>query len=284
MPHAQHLGDERGGTGAVAHLPPGGVVGLAERADHQRPVGDVGMAGQTLVPGAVEPHVLVDLVRDHHGVGVRQHVGQRAHVVEAPHHAGGIVRRVEDDDARLRRHDAAHLVPVDLVVRIAQRHVARHAAAQLHGGQVGVVGGLEQHHFVAGTNQCGQRREQRLGGAGGNRDLRHRVVAPPVQVLDLHRQCFPQRGHAGHLRVLVVALAHVVRHRVHELGRAAEVGEPLRQVHGLVLPRQARHHLEDADAARRQLGQDGLPPFDSTQASATTTRGSTPADTAGAAR
>ena len=250
---AENLGDERRRRGAVADLPAGRVVRLSERADHDGARRDVRVAGQALVTHAVEPDVLVDLVRDHDGIGVRQHRREGAHVVLGPDHPGRVVRRVEDDDARPRRDRAPHLVPVDAVVGIAQRDVARNPAAQLDRRRVRVVGRLEQHHFVARMHERGERGVEALGGAGRDRDLGVGVVAPAVEALDLRRQRLAQRQDAGHRRVLVEAVAHVARDRLDERRRRAEVGEALRQVDGLALARQPAHHLENADRARWEL-------------------------------
>ena len=102
-------------------------------------------------------------------------------------------------------------------------------------------------------HERGDRREETLGGAGRHRDLRDRVVAAAVQLLDLRRQRFAQCEHAGHRRVLVVALTHVARDGVDQRGRGIKIGKPLRQIDRADLVRKARHDGENADAARREL-------------------------------
>ena len=152
----------------------------------------------------VEHHVLVDLVGDDDDVGAARQRCQRGQVVRRPDRAGRIVRRVDDDHARARRDQGAHFVPVGPVVGGAQRRMHRPAAGQLDRRHVAVVDRGEDDHLVAGPHAGGDRREDRLGGAGGDGDLVIRVVAGAVERLDLLGDGLAQGRHAGHRRVLVV--------------------------------------------------------------------------------
>jgi hypothetical protein len=79
---------------------------------------------------------------------------------------------------------------------------------------------------------------QGLGGAGGDGDLGGRIVGMAVQLADLGRDRLPQRRHARHRRILVVAGAHGLVHRIEQRRIAAEVGETLAEVDGAMLGRQ----------------------------------------------
>ena len=103
----------------------------------------------------IEYHVLVHFVRHHHRVGVLEHATKRMQIVPIEHHAGRVVWRVHDDDSRARGHGSPHVVPVHVVVRSAQGHEHRRAAAELHNRRVRVIGGLQQYDFVAGPDQRG---------------------------------------------------------------------------------------------------------------------------------
>jgi hypothetical protein len=78
-----------------------------------------------------------------------------------------------------------------------------------------------------------------------------------VERLGLGCDRLAQRRHAGHRRVLVVAGAHRLRHRVDQARVAVEVGKALAQVDRTVLLRQRRHDGEDgrADVRQAALGQ-----------------------------
>ena len=72
----------------MPHLPACRRVGLRERTDHDGARGNLRMAREALVPGAIEQDVLVDFVGDHDGIGVLKHTRQFADIVGRPDHAG----------------------------------------------------------------------------------------------------------------------------------------------------------------------------------------------------
>jgi hypothetical protein len=74
-----------------------------------------------------------------------------------------------------------------------------------------------------------------------------------VALLHLCGNGFAQRQHTRHRRVLVVACSHRRRDGFDQRRVAIEVGEPLRQVDGLVLVGELGHHRKDADANVGQL-------------------------------
>ena len=129
----------------------------------------------------------------------------------------------------------------------------RNAARQLQRRHVGVVRRLEDDDFIPGVHQGRDGAEERLRGAGGHRDLGCRIVAPAVEPLDLVRERLAQRQDTRHRAVLVVALAHLLRHRINQAGSAVEVRKPLREVDGAGVVGERGHHGEDRDAGGREL-------------------------------
>ena len=139
---------------------------LPERGDRQRALGHPGQRGERDVLEPVEHQVLVDLVGDRDQVVL---AARRSAIVSSSargqHPAGRVVRRVDEDRARLGRDRGAQLVRVEAPVRRVQRH--RHQARAGHLGRraVGVIGGVEGEHLVVGLAQAEDRGGDRLGRA-----------------------------------------------------------------------------------------------------------------------
>src|SRR4029453_1400636 len=103
-----------------------------------------------------------------------------------------VVGRVDDDGAGLRRDGAAHLLPVDAVVGIAQLDVDGDAAVHLDSRDVAVVSWLENDHLIAGPYQGRERREDAIGRAWHYRDLVLGIVSCPVEGFSLFRDALAQ--------------------------------------------------------------------------------------------
>ena len=253
--HLAELGGQCPWRGHVAHLPAGHVVSLAETGHHEGPLGQAGKGGSADVCLIVEHHVLVDLVSDQQDVGGGQQGLQLQHLFARPDGGTGVVRRVHDDGAgawRDRRRDEPEIRPEGAR---CQGHPDHGAARQFDVGYVAVVAGLQHDHLVAGVHAAQHRREDGLGGAGGDGDLGSRVVAAAVERLDLARHGLAQGQGAGHGRVLVETAAHGACHVLHQGRVAVEVREALTQIDRLVLSGQRGHDGEDVGA---HLGQAGL--------------------------
>ena len=106
----------------------------------------------------------------------------------------GIVRRVDHQQPRARRDRVANGVPVDPIVRQAQRYDDRHAAVQLDGRNVRVVARLQDDHLIAGMDDGRDRVEDRFGAAGGDGDLGVGIVAGAVVMRVLRGDGLTQRG------------------------------------------------------------------------------------------
>ena len=74
------------------------------------------MARDAVVALTVEHDVLVNLVRKDIGARVSQRFGQAVEVLFAQDRAGRVVRKVDDDQARLVGQRVAEPLPVDLEV------------------------------------------------------------------------------------------------------------------------------------------------------------------------
>ena len=231
------------------------MKGFAERADHKAARGKLGMAQHALMIAPVIDDVLVDLVRQHHDVGVAGNVGQRVQITRRKHRAGGIVRGVDDDHACTRRHRIAHTLPIDIEIGQMQGHVHGLGALQFDGRLVAVIGRVEDDHFVACAHDGGDGREQRFGGARSDRDLTLGADPAPVKALGLERNLLAQRRNADARCVLVAPFAHGPLHRFTQAHRRFVVGEALPQIHRLVLDGQLAHHGKDSGS---DLGQFGL--------------------------
>mmetsp|Transcript_11425 Transcript_11425/g.34687 ORF Transcript_11425/g.34687 Transcript_11425/m.34687 type:complete len:328 (+) Transcript_11425:350-1333(+) len=125
-------------------------------------------------PLRVEADVLVDLVGDYVEVLAVRERRDGLELGTAHDHAGGVVRRVHDHDARARRHGRGERRLVELPARLvveAHGHGHGHAAVRLDLPDVEVKVGLQHEHLVAGPEQRLEAEVQRLRGAHGHRDL-----------------------------------------------------------------------------------------------------------------
>ena len=251
--HLAELGHEGGGAVAVADFPAGDVVGLAEAGDDQAAGGQLGVAGQGLVL-ALEADVLVHLVPQHHDVGVAGQFRQGLQVGGVEQAAGGVVGGVDDDHAGAGRDQGAHLVPVGLVVRVAEVGVDGLGAHGLDGGHVGVVHRGEDDDLVPRAGEGGDGGEQGLGGAGGDGDLALGIVGGAVEGLDLGGDGLAQFRQAGHGGVLVAPVEHGLVHGVEQAAVGLEIGETLGEIDGAAFGGQLAHHGEDGGAHPGQLG------------------------------
>jgi len=95
--------------------------------------------------------------------------------------AGRIVGGVEQQGARARRDGRFESARVEPEVGRGERNADELGAGESGRGRVGIVEGLKGDQLVVGVEQGEQRREDRLGGAGVNRDFALRVVVQPIE-------------------------------------------------------------------------------------------------------
>ena len=205
------------------------------------------------VPAAVEHHVLVDLVGQHHDVPVTDQLRQRVEVSAGGRGAGGIVRAVEQHQARTRIHRRAHALPVIAKTGLRERQPHAASAREPHGGLVGIVGGIEGDGFIPGTDDGLNRRKDRLGRTECDRDFALRVGAQAINRQELGGDALAQRQQALHGGVLVVAGGHGRGHEFGEPWIDGVVGKALPEVQSVQLASTARHDAENRRADLRQL-------------------------------
>ena len=251
--HAAELGAQRLARDAVGDLPAGHVVRLAERRHDEAAREEIRVAHQADVLASVEQDVLVDFVRQQEDVAPVYRRPQAVDVALVPHRAGGIVRRVDDEEPRVRPHRIAHPLPVDAEIRRGGGDVAADAAGQGHGGFVGVVARVEDDGLVARADHRRDGAEQRLGGTGRDGDFGGWVRGQPIQRGDFAGDGFAQRFDAGHRRILVAAMRGMVADALQQFRRAVEVRIALGEVEGALVGGKPRHHGEDRRADIRQL-------------------------------
>ena len=130
--HLAQFGAELARRAAVADLPAGGVIGFAEGRDDEGMLGQQRTARDAGMRLAVEHDMFVDLVRQQQYAGVAHDGFQRVQVAVVEHGAGGVVREVQHQQARLGRDGVAHALPVDAVVGIVGRGRAAARARRCH--------------------------------------------------------------------------------------------------------------------------------------------------------
>ena len=108
---ATELLGERCRSDAIRHFPARDMVGLAERRNDEAAREQVRIPRQTNVLAAVEDDVFIHFVGQQVDVAIRDDAAQGIDVRFVPYRAGGIVRRVENDQTRVRADRVAHPIP-----------------------------------------------------------------------------------------------------------------------------------------------------------------------------
>jgi hypothetical protein len=162
----------------------------------------------------------VDFITDDYEVVLYGQPGDLLQLVALDDGAGGVVRVAQQNDLGARRNGLRNRLGLDLeAVLDVCPHGHNHAARQHDIGLVSNVAGVGHDHFVAGIEQCAQRRINTLADAHGDHDLGARVILKPVAPLEVGRdgltqlQCAVVGGVVGLtlLDGLDARLANVVR-------------------------------------------------------------------------
>ena len=239
-----HRGHEFGRPAGPADLPAGEREDLAGRRDRQRPFGHPRQGRERDVL-TVEHEVLVDLVGDGDHVVLAAQLGDQRQLLAGEDLAGGVVRRVEQQDLRVRGERGPKLVGVEGPIRRPEGHDPAGCPAECDPRGIRVVVRLEGDDLVAGPGQREHRGGEGLGRAGGDQHLAVGVEVLPPEPAAVVGHRLAQRGNARQRRVLIVAVADRLHGGLGHLGRAVGVGEPLTEVDGVRLDRQGRHLRED---------------------------------------
>ena len=112
-------------------------------------------------------------------------------------------------------------------MRRLERHAFHYAAGQFNRRGVAIVAWVKTNNLIARTHQGGYRRIQRFGRPCGYRDLAVRIRFIAIQLSRFIRNGFTQRLHAGHRRVLVCPLRHVVRQTLLQIFRPVKIRKTL---------------------------------------------------------
>ena len=225
-----------------AHLPAGQRQQLAGRSDLDRALRRQGEGRD--VRRIAGDHFLPHLVADDGQVMLSGQFHDGRQHRRAGHAAGGIVWRVQQDSAGIRRNRGCNRRGACLPVGRLQFHPHRPSACPLHQRRIGIIGRREQDHLIAGPRHRHDAGGQRLGGTRGDDHLLGRHVQPlPTAVEIRHRRA--QFKQAAHRRILIITRCNCFGSRRQHLGRPAEIRKALPQIDGIMLPGQARHMLED---------------------------------------
>ena len=175
--HFLDLGDERLGTGHVAETPTRHGVRLGESVEDQCPLGHSRQRGNARVCLAVIEDLLVHLVREDKQVMLVGEIGNRLQLRRIQHAARRVVWRIQEQDARGRRHCRVQRLRghTPVVVRVR-------APRALHGHRPVRPSARRRPRPVPGSGRrrrdstnASDRLEERLLAARRNNDAAHGV-------------------------------------------------------------------------------------------------------------
>ena len=195
----------------------------------------------------LERERLVALVGDQHEVPLDGEARDLRERRAREDGARRVVRAVEEDHLRPRRHGGAHPVGVEVEAgALLRRDRHGHAADEPDLLRVGHPERARHEHLVAGVQERDDHVVKRVLGAARDEDLLGGVVEALV-ALELGADGRAQLGDAADLRVLRLPAAHRLDRRLLDpLGRV-EVG----------LPGAEGDHVDAPGAERLSLGLDG---------------------------
>ena len=229
----------------VADAPAGDGVGLRDPRDGDRAVGHAGQRRDRRVAVAVVDDVLVDLVGDREQVVLETHLRDRLQLGPREHLAGGIVRAVEHDGLRARRHGAAQAVGIEAEVGRLQRHPHGPGARDDAAGAIVFVKRLEDDDFLARIQDRQQRRQHRLGRAAAHGHVALGIHVHAVELPVLVGDGGSQAGRAPGDGVLVEVAVDGAMRGLEQLPGRREVRHALGEVHAAQLAHHARHLADD---------------------------------------
>ena len=205
------------------------------------------------VPFRRKADVLVDFIAQDVNFPLGDSLPQRGKIGLLPHRRRRVVRGIQDHQARFITQQRGERLPVRAEMRRLERHALHHATGEFNRRRIAVVAWVKADHFIPRAHQRGDGSIQRFG-----RPCRHRDIAVRIGLMAIQRRRFvgngfPQRLHAGHRRILIRTLRHVVRQTFLQIFRTVKIGEPLREVNGIVLLRQGAHLRKDGGTEIRKF-------------------------------
>ena len=209
----------------VAEPPSGHGERLAPAVEEDHAVRDLGVGEEARVLAAVVDDAAVDLVAQHHDLGMlREARRELVDLALRDRPAGRVGGRVEDDEAGRGGDVGEHRVGVEgEVLALEERDRDRFRAAVLDDRLVDGKAGVGVHDFRAGLPEHEDREEHRDLAARHDHNPR-RVHLHPAAGRDIRRDRLAKGGDPGGGGVAVVAVAKGLDRRLDDVGRGLEVG------------------------------------------------------------
>ena len=137
---------------------------------------------------------------------------------------------------------------------LLKRHADQSASRKFNRWFVQVIAGCENHHIIAGMDECldGGEDEGRSTGPYGH--FSFGVVANAASLFGILRDPFSEACIARHGSVLVAPFCHCCDNRLLEGLRWLKIGKPLAHVQGSVGLRHRTHLCENGGAHPGQFG------------------------------
>ena len=158
------------------------------------------------------------------------------------------MRRIEDNQSGFVAEARGELLPVNAKMWRLEGNTLQHAARQLNRRGIAIVAWVKADNLVAGAHQGGNRRIQRFRRSGGHGHVAVGIGTVAVQLFGFIDDGFAQRGHAGHRRILIGPLRHMICQSLLQIAWAVEIRKPLRQVNRLMLLGQGAHLAKNGRA------------------------------------
>src|SRR5438034_499709 len=208
---------------------------------------------------AVIKNVFVDFVGDAIGVPANAKVADEFEFGAREDFAGGIVRRVENDRFGVRAEGGGKFFFVKRPIRRTQFDEARAGAAENCVRTVIFVERLEHHNLIAWIDDGHHRGQHRFRGAVADGDLALRVVADALGSGKFFNDGIPQRFCAPGDGVLIDVLGDGLPRGFLDFFGRRKIGEALREIHRVMLHRQARHFADDGFGELLGFGREHAP-------------------------
>ena len=135
----------------------------------------------------------IDLIRQHHHIGVPQYLGHSFQIFPLHHRAGGVIR--EGHDHQLGAGGDGRLQGVGTqpeLVLLTAGHMDRNAAGQGGDGLVAHKAGLWDDHLIPGLDQGADAHVNGFAAAHRHQDLPHGVVPQAHAPLQIAADLGPQ--------------------------------------------------------------------------------------------
>ena len=242
-----------------ADLPACHAEGFADAVEADGALPHVGEAGQVDVDVLVIDQAVIDLVDDGQDVVGFAQIGDLGQFGQTKDLAGRVVGCVEQEQFGLLGTGSCQHLGVVVPDRVGgggwvQAHGDDAATGHDDVGHIGVVGGFEDDHCVAGIDERQHHVAQELGCTAGDADLGERIDVHPGTATPHGGDRLTQTNGTRHGSVLVVVGLDGLDSGVFDKVGTGEVGEALTEVDGVVLDCQGAHLGENRRSEARDAG------------------------------